>query len=43
MRDGTAKLTFLKSVNVRIESRDKRKKVDNAEDRFVASIADELR
>ena len=43
MRDGTTKLTFLKSVNVRIESRDKRKKVDNAEDRFVASIADELR
>lgn len=43
MRDGTAKLTFLKNVNVRIESRDKRKKVDNVEDRFVATIADELR
>ena len=34
---------FLKSVNERIESRDKRKKVDDAEDTFVATIADELR
>ena len=37
------KLTFLKSVKERMESRDKRKKVDDAEDRSVATIADELR
>ena len=35
-------LTFLKSVNERMESRDKRKKVDDGEDRFLATIADEL-
>ena len=32
------KLTFLKSVNERMESRDKRKEVDDAEDTFVATI-----
>ena len=37
------KLTFLKSVNERMELQDKRKKVDHAEDKFVAAIADELR
>ena len=37
------KLTFLKNVKERMESRDKRKKVDDAEDRFVATIADEIR
>ena len=36
-------LTFLKSFNKRMESRDKRKNVDDAEDRFVATIADELK
>ena len=37
------KLTFLKSVNERMELRDKRKTFDDTEDRFVATIADELR
>ena len=37
------KPTFLKSVNKRMESRDKRKKVDDAEDRFATTITDELR
>ena len=41
-------LTFLESVNEKMESRDKRNKVDDAmmvkvEDRFVITIADELR
>ena len=37
------KLTFLKSVNKRMESRDKRKKVDDPEDRFLATIIDDRR
>ena len=37
------KLTFIKSVNERMESRDKRKKVDDAENRFVVTIGDVLR
>ena len=37
------KLTLLKSVNVGMELRDQRNKVDDAKDRFVATIADELR
>ena len=37
------KLTFLKSVNVGMELRDQRNKVDDAKERFVATIADELR
>lgn len=37
------KLSFLKSVNERMESRDKNKKVDDAEDRFASTIADDLR
>ena len=37
------KLIFLKSVNERMESRGKRKKVVDPEDRFVATIADEHR
>ena len=37
------KLTFLKNVNERMESRDRIKKVDDIEDRYVAIIADELR
>ena len=41
-------LTFLESVNEKMESRDKRNKVDDTmivkvEDRFVITIADELR
>ena len=37
------KLIFLKSVNERMESRGKRKKVVDPEDRFVATTADEHR
>ena len=33
----------MKSVNERMESRDKRKKVDDAEDRFVATIVNKFR
>ena len=36
-------LTFLKSLNKRMKSREYRKKVDDDEDRFVATIADELK
>ena len=37
------KLTFLKSVKKRMESRDKRKKIDDPEDRFLATIIDDRR
>ena len=40
---GQQKLTFLENLNESMKSRDKREKIDDAEDRFVATIADTLR
>lgn len=37
------KLSFLKTINQRMEARDKKQKTEDAEDRYAATIADKLR
>ena len=37
------KLSFLKTINQRMEARDKKQKCEDPEDRYVATIADKLR
>ena len=37
------KILVLKNINERMENRDKRRKVDDGEDRFAATVADDLK